>query len=34
MKVIDGNDIYDELVSYIRRNTNRLETAREFLKEI
>ena len=34
MKVLDGNDIYDELVSYIRRNTNRLEEARNFLKDL
>lgn len=34
MKVIDGNDIYDELVNFIRRNTGKLETAREFLKGI
>jgi T4 RnlA family RNA ligase len=34
MKVIDGNEIYDELVNYIRRSTGRLETAREFLKDI
>ena len=34
MKVIDGNDVYDELVGFIRRNTNRLEEAREWLEKI
>jgi len=34
MKVIDGDDVYDELVKYVRRETNHLDKARKFLKEV